>query len=269
MRGRVVVAAAALGAVSLLSGQTQINGGRTVKGAWDASGAISTKPAKSGTVLPATCGTGEQFFKTDAAAGQNVYLCTAANTWTAASGGGGSTNVGLTMPAEFSVSGSPVNGSGTLAVSKANQNANLVYAGPASGSAAQPGFRGLAAADLPANNRLSTFGITIDGGGQPITAGLKGYLTMPYACTITNWNLQADQSGSIAVDVWKSVGAIPGAGTSITAGAPPSLTAAQLAQNGAVAGWSTAVARNDVVAFNVNGTPAAITRATLVIECQR
>ena len=66
----------------LLLGQTIINGGRAVQGSWDASGAAATQPAKKGTIVPATCTVGEQFFKTDAAAGQNLYFCTAANTWT-------------------------------------------------------------------------------------------------------------------------------------------------------------------------------------------
>jgi hypothetical protein len=64
--------------------------------------------------------------------------------------GGGVTSVALSMPSEFSVSGSPITGVGTLTVTKANENANLVFAGPASGAAAQPTFRALVAADLPA-----------------------------------------------------------------------------------------------------------------------
>lgn len=69
----------------------------------------------------------------------------------AASGGGTGTvtSVALTMPTEFSVSGSPITTSGTLAVTKANESANLVYAGPSSGAAAAPTFRSLANADLP------------------------------------------------------------------------------------------------------------------------
>jgi len=59
------------------------------------------------------------------------------------------TSVAISMPAEFSVSGSPITGSGTLAVTKANENANTVYAGPGSGSAAAPTFRTLTVADLP------------------------------------------------------------------------------------------------------------------------
>lgn len=77
------------------------------------------------------------------------------------SGGTGTvTSVGLTMPAEFGVSGSPVTASGTLAVSKANQSANQVYAGPASGSPAAPAFRALNNDDIPGT--LS--GKTITGG---------------------------------------------------------------------------------------------------------
>jgi hypothetical protein len=64
-------------------------GDRTFSGFLDASGASWTKPAKSGTSLPTSCTAGEQYFKTDATAGQNLHLCTATNTWTQISGGGG------------------------------------------------------------------------------------------------------------------------------------------------------------------------------------
>jgi hypothetical protein len=54
----------------------------------DFSGSASTRPVKTGTVLPAVCKTGDLFFKSDAAAGQNLYGCVAANSWVQASGGG-------------------------------------------------------------------------------------------------------------------------------------------------------------------------------------
>lgn len=69
--------------------------------------------------------------------------------WTNA-GIGTVTSVDLSMPSEFSVSGGPITSNGTLAVSKANQSANLVYSGPSSGGAAQPTFRSLIRNDLPA-----------------------------------------------------------------------------------------------------------------------
>ena len=52
----------------------------------DFSGAVFTRPLKSGTVLPATCSVGDMYFKTNAAAGSNINVCVATNTWIVASG---------------------------------------------------------------------------------------------------------------------------------------------------------------------------------------
>lgn len=68
----------------------------------------------------------------------------------AGSGGIGTvTSVGMTVPAEFSVSPSSITASGTFAITKATETANTVWAGPTTGAAAQPTFRALVAADLP------------------------------------------------------------------------------------------------------------------------
>lgn len=66
------------------------------------------------------------------------------------SAGGTVSSVALTAPAEFSVAGSPVTASGTLALSKANQSSNTVWAGPTSGIPDVPTFRDLVLDDLPA-----------------------------------------------------------------------------------------------------------------------
>lgn len=71
-------------------------------------------------------------------------------------GAGSVTSVGLVMPAEFTVSGSPVVGNSTLTVTKANAATNTVYAGPGSGGAAAPAFRALVTADLPAGTGTVT-----------------------------------------------------------------------------------------------------------------
>jgi hypothetical protein len=60
------------------------------------------------------------------------------------------TSVALSMPAIFSVSGSPVTTSGTLTASLATQSANTVFAGPVSGGAAAPTFRAIDSADIAA-----------------------------------------------------------------------------------------------------------------------
>jgi len=59
--------------VLLVSGQTQID-------LLKQSNPL-TRQIKSGTVLPTACLAGDVFIKVDAPSGQNVYACTAANTW--------------------------------------------------------------------------------------------------------------------------------------------------------------------------------------------
>ena len=66
-----------------LTAQTQVDLRSQSKDV-DFSGAVSTTPWKVGAALPAVCAVGRVFFNTAAPSGQNVYLCTALNTWTAA-----------------------------------------------------------------------------------------------------------------------------------------------------------------------------------------
>lgn len=49
----------------------------------DFSSALSTKPFQAGVSLPLTCSVGQAFLNLNATPGQNLYICTAANTWTA------------------------------------------------------------------------------------------------------------------------------------------------------------------------------------------
>lgn len=51
----------------------------------DFSGAVFTRPLKSGTVLPPTCSVGDMYFKTNSTPGSNIHICAATNTWLAAS----------------------------------------------------------------------------------------------------------------------------------------------------------------------------------------
>ena len=83
------------------------------------------------------------------------------------------TSVSLTAPAQFSVTGSPVTGSSTLALAWQNQNINLVFASPASGSAGVPTFRSLATADLPLANFISE---TPPTGTAPTTTYVLSYV---------------------------------------------------------------------------------------------
>lgn len=77
--------------------------------------------------------------------------------WSAVAGAGTVTSVALSLPAEFTVTGSPITAAGTLTGNWATQNANYVFAGPSTGSAATPGFRALVNADIPTTLTGKTF----------------------------------------------------------------------------------------------------------------
>ncbi len=63
-------------------------------------------------------------------------------------GSGTVTSVGLSLPAIFTVSNSPVTTTGTLTATLASQSANQVFVAP-NGSSGAPTFRSLVAADIP------------------------------------------------------------------------------------------------------------------------
>lgn len=110
----------------------------------------------------------------------------------------------------------------------------------------------------------------IDGGGVAITTGVKGFLEVPFACTITGWSLLADQAGSIVIDVWKDTYANfpPTIADTIAGSEKPTLSAVQKNQDLTLTTWTTAVTAWDILAFNVDSA-ATLTRVTLSIHIER
>jgi hypothetical protein len=80
--------------------------------------------------------------------------------------GGTVTSVALTTPTGLTTSGSPVTGSGTLAITEDSQSANLVKAGPSSGSAATPTYRSLVKLDQVSTTVYNDAGNTYSTGVQ-------------------------------------------------------------------------------------------------------
>lgn len=121
--------------------------------------------------------------------------------------------------------------------------------------------------NTPSNSLIGTIGITIDGGGSAITTGVKGYIEIPYACTINRATLLADQSGSCVIDIWKDTYANypPTVADTITASAKPTLSAAAKSQDSTLTGWTTSIAAGDVLGFNVNSA-STVTRVHLSLR---
>lgn len=107
----------------------------------------------------------------------------------------------------------------------------------------------------------------IDGGGSVISTGVKGFIEIPFACTITQVTTLADQTGSIVVDIWKDTYANfpPTVADTITAAAKPTISSAVKAQDATLTGWTVSLAAGDILAFNVDSV-TSITRATVALQ---
>lgn len=165
-----------------------------------------------------------QIFDTQGRIAQQLVL---ADQNVVAGGGNGSvTSIALTMPAEFTVTGSPITTAGTLAVTKANQNANLVFAGPTTGVPAAPAFRALVTADMPAGTGTVTsvaatltvpaiFGSSVT--GSPITtSGTLGF-TLTLANQSANVVFAGPSSGGAAPPTFRAIVAADLPGTLLQA----------------------------------------------------
>lgn len=119
--------------------------------AWCATrGSVVTRTAnKWGCLLPGTAG---QVLRSGGAG--------ADASWLTVTGTGTVTSVGLAMPTELTITGSPVTTAGTLTGAWATQTTNKIFAAP-SGSTGVPTFRAMVAADLP--NAGVANGSTISG----------------------------------------------------------------------------------------------------------
>jgi len=112
-----------------------------------------------------------------------------------------------------------------------------------------------------------SFGITINGNGSVISTGVMGYVTIPYNCTITGWDIFADQSGSCVIDLWKDTYAnfAPTIADSITGTEKPTLSTQQKNQNNSLTSWSTTITAGDIIAFNVNSA-TTVKRVNVIIK---
>jgi len=116
-----------------------------------------------------------------------------------------------------------------------------------------------------------TIQIVIDGGGTVISTGLKGFVEVKTAGTITGWTIVGDVSGSIVVDVWKDTYANypPVVGDAIAGTEKPTISSAVKGQDLSLSTWSTTtITKGDWIGFNVDSA-TTVTRVTLSIRYTR
>ena len=125
--------------------------------------------------------------------------------------------------------------------------------------------------DTRKNLASGSLGYVIDGGGVAINTGSKGFIQVPFSCTLIGWTLLTDADASMVIDVKsQTVATWPADSTStvsIAASDKPTVSSKKIAR-GYCTGWTVAVAEGDILEFNVDSC-AIITRATLQLNFVR
>jgi hypothetical protein len=103
-----------------------------------------------------------------------------------------------------------------------------------------------------------------------IGAGDQGDLAIPFACTITEWTLLADVSGSVVIDIWEDTYANypPTVADSITASAKPTISSSTKGQSSTLTGWSPDIPAGNTLRFNVDSA-SGVNRVTLSLKVKR
>lgn len=191
-----------------------------------------------------------------------------AGTRTVATGGTGATSL---------TSHGILQGNGTSAITATAEMSNGQLLVGATGGVAVPrtltGPVSLTTAGLTAFTE--TIEVVLDGAGSTLTTAAKMAVHLPYAGTITQGVLLADQSGSVTVDIYKctytqyDVSTHPVSGDKITASAPLAISSATKAKDATLTGWTTTFSADDVLLFVVTGSPTSITRVTAALKVTR
>jgi hypothetical protein len=178
------------------------------------------------------------------------YLTNTGSACGTSSGSGSVTSVGLGLPADFTVIGSPITGGGTLTAAWANESAGMFHAGPSSGGATTPTWRTIVAADIPTLN-------------QPTTANAgtaTALASVPGQCSGSNYatGIGANGAANCAQVSYAQISGTPTGGGS---GAVSSGTIGQIAfyaANGTTVGGTT------TVSLTAGGTGATTASGALV-----
>lgn len=127
---------------------------------------------------------------------------------------------------------------------------------------------------VPAYIAGARFDVLLDSISVQFVGGISANdirdIQVPYACTVLGWSIFGTVSGSIVVDIWRDTVANfpPTVGDSIAGTGKPTVTTATYA-TGNTTGWgSTALAKDDILRFNVDSV-TSFTQVTVSLTVQR
>jgi hypothetical protein len=112
--------------------------------------------------------------------------------------------------------------------------------------------------------------LVVDGNGAAFSSGLKGFVQVPFAATITSVTLLADQTGSVVLNIWKDTFANfpPTVADSICGSSKPTISSSNKYTDSTLTGWTTSIAANDILAFNVESV-LNFTKLTITLNLVR
>ena len=197
---------------------------------------------------------------------------------TAPLAGGGDLSANRTLSIADAVADGATKGAAAFTATDFNSAAGVIsidYTNGQSASGSNKGF--LTSADWTRFDsfKTQTISVTVDGSGGTITAGVKGYVRVPYACTITAWSILTGNAGAgatITFDIWRANNAIPTVANSLVGGGTKPFLTSNTSQitSGVTSTWTAnTLAANDILAFNVEAGAAVFSWANLQLTITR
>jgi hypothetical protein len=120
---------------------------------------------------------------------------------------------------------------------------------------------------------VDTINVVIGDGLVVLTTGIKAALRVDFNAVITGSFVHEfdGTTGSVVLDIAKSPAYVVGVAptfTSIVASAPPTITSARYAEDTTLTGWTTDIARGDVLRFSVTSI-TSFTRLLIALRIRR
>lgn len=125
------------------------------------------------------------------------------------------------------------------------------------------------------SSRRTTVNVSLDGGaGSALTTGLKTWWEIPFPCVIEKAKIEADQSGSVVLDIYRLTeaeriqGVAAAAAYSICTASKPTLSTAQRMTDTTLNGWNVQLEAEDWLYLNVDSV-TSISKLTLSLTLRR